>query len=185
MCRIAILEIGRELAVGKRARTTFTKLYVRPGVELARSKEGLHIVRALLHRRTLLNEKRFESTLRKIPSSEEPSRSCAYYHGRQVGRAKLRNLKRHIGSGWPNLQAFQLRILLFGSRKQTLFALGRQLQPIARGEMHVRFLARINAALQQLGALDRSWLHAELPSGLSKCKRLAIGQARIKRKLQT
>ena len=125
VCRIAILEVGRELAVGKRARTTFTKLYVRPGVELSRSKEDLHIVRALLHWRTLLNEKRFEPALRKIPSGEEPSRSCAYYHGRQVERAKLRNLKRHIGSGWPDLQAFQLRILLFGSRKQTLFALGR------------------------------------------------------------
>jgi len=51
--------------------------------------------------------------------------------------------------------------------------------------MHVRFLARINAAFQQLGALDRSWLHTELPSDLSKCKRLTIGQARIERKLQT
>lgn len=121
--RIAILEIGRELAVGKRARTTFTKLYVRPGVELSRSKEGFHIVRALLHRCTLLNEKRFEPALRKIPSGEEPGRSCAYYHGRQVGRPKLRNLKRHIGSGWPDLQAFQLCIVSFGSRKQALFAL--------------------------------------------------------------
>ena len=106
MRRIAILEIGRELAVGKRARTTFTKLYIRPGVELSRSKEGFHIVRALLHRRALLNKKRFEPALRKIPSGEEPGRSCAYYHRRKIGCAKLRNLKRHIRNGWLDLQAF-------------------------------------------------------------------------------
>ena len=66
-----------------------------------------------------------------------------------------------------------------------LFTIGRQPQPIARGEMHVRFLARINAALQQLSAFNCARFHAKLPSDLSQRKRLTIGQARIERKLQT
>ena len=101
--RIAILEIGRKLAVGKRARATFTELYVRPGVELTRLKEDFHITRALFHWRALLNEKRFEPALRKIPSSKESGRPRTYYYRRQVGRSEPGNLKRRIRSCWPDL----------------------------------------------------------------------------------
>ena len=175
-----ILDIGSELSVRKRARSTFAELNVGMRVQGARCVEGRNVFGAPLHIEAALHHQGAKPAAGQIQRGKKPSRTQTHYHNPAaliaIGMGAVGARKRLVFFCHANVQAF------WRPFKQALFLRLRQFDAKRSGEMNVVPLARIHAFARQNSAADIALGNAQSARDFLRLHFGIFRQRRIQRK---